>query len=72
MLWPQNPFPYLIRDSDVEGMSDGFDNGTAYGLPAIPMIRYAGCNLRSPRTLWNRQTVITMHVLIFMDGEAVH
>ena len=27
----QNPFPYLVRDSDVEGMSDGFDNGTAYG-----------------------------------------
>ena len=20
-----------VRDSDVEGMSDGFDNGTAYG-----------------------------------------
>lgn len=27
----QNPFPFLMRDSDVEGMSDGFDNGTAYG-----------------------------------------
>ncbi len=27
----QNPFNYLTRDSDWEGMSDGFDNGTAYG-----------------------------------------
>jgi Nucleotide-diphospho-sugar transferase len=27
----QNPFNFLERDSDVEGMSDGFDNGTAYG-----------------------------------------
>lgn len=27
----QNPFKFLERDSDVEGMSDGFDNGTAYG-----------------------------------------
>jgi hypothetical protein len=27
----QNPFPYLVRDADVEGMSDGFDNATAYG-----------------------------------------
>lgn len=30
----QNPFPFLVRDSDVEGMSDGFDNGTAYGTAA--------------------------------------
>ncbi len=29
----QNPFPHLQRDSDVEGMSDGFYNGTAYGEP---------------------------------------
>lgn len=26
-----NPFKYLVRDSDIEGMSDGFDNATAYG-----------------------------------------
>ena len=30
----QNPFKFLMRDSDVEGMSDGFDNGTAYGESA--------------------------------------
>ncbi|EIE27038.1 hypothetical protein COCSUDRAFT_11236, partial [Coccomyxa subellipsoidea C-169] len=27
----QNPFQFLHRDSDVEGMSDGWDNATAYG-----------------------------------------
>ena len=27
----QDPFLHLHRDCDVEGMSDGWDNGTAYG-----------------------------------------
>lgn len=27
----QNPFGYLHRDSDIEAMSDGWDNATAYG-----------------------------------------
>jgi hypothetical protein len=27
----QNPFDHLHRDSDVEGMTDGHDHGTAYG-----------------------------------------
>lgn len=27
----QNPFDHLYRDSDVEGMTDGFDPNTAYG-----------------------------------------
>lgn len=27
----QNPFKHLYRDSDVEGMSDGWDEATAYG-----------------------------------------
>jgi hypothetical protein len=26
-----NPFKHLERDSDIEGMSDGFSNATAYG-----------------------------------------
>lgn len=29
----QNPFNHLIRDSDVESMSDGWDADTAYGKP---------------------------------------
>jgi hypothetical protein len=28
----QNPFDFLHRDCDVEGMSDGWDNATAYGV----------------------------------------
>jgi hypothetical protein len=33
VLWVQNPFtlPSLYRDSDVEGMTDGWDDPTAYG-----------------------------------------
>lgn len=31
IIFLQNPFDHLHRDSDVEGMSDGWDNGTAYG-----------------------------------------
>mgnify|MGYP006140506887 CR=1 FL=1 len=32
VLWLSNPFPQgLYRDSDVEGMSDGWDHLTAYG-----------------------------------------
>jgi hypothetical protein len=27
----QSPFPFLYRDSDVEGMTDGWDDVTAYG-----------------------------------------
>ena len=27
----QNPFQHLYKDSDVEAMSDGWDNATAYG-----------------------------------------
>ena len=29
----QNPFQFLARDCDVESMSDGWDNATAYGGP---------------------------------------
>ena len=32
----QNPFKFLTRDSDIEGMTDGFDNNTAYGLQFMP------------------------------------
>lgn len=31
IIFLQNPFDHLARDCDVEGMSDGWDNGTAYG-----------------------------------------
>ena len=31
VIWVQNPFPFLYRDSDAEGMSDGWDTPTTYG-----------------------------------------
>ncbi|KAK9824345.1 hypothetical protein WJX72_009577 [[Myrmecia] bisecta] len=43
----QNPFDHLHRDHDVEGMSDGFDEGSAYGNidgiddPSMGWARYA-------------------------------
>jgi len=43
----QNPFEHLYRDSDVEGMTDGFDEHTAYGAidgiddPSMGWARYA-------------------------------
>jgi len=31
VIWLANPFPFLYRDSDLEGMSDGWDSPTTYG-----------------------------------------
>eukprot|EP00899_Mesostigma_viride_P005546 jgi/Mesvir1/14993/Mv14652-RA.1 len=45
-----NPFPYLVGDSDVEGLSDGFDDKTSYGYgdwiddPKMGWSRYAVTN----------------------------
>ncbi|MED6204145.1 Arabinosyltransferase rra3 [Stylosanthes scabra] len=47
IVYLQNPFDHLYRDSDVESMSDGHDNRTAYGFndvfdePAMGWARYA-------------------------------
>ncbi|KAI9123968.1 hypothetical protein K1719_005268 [Acacia pycnantha] len=47
IVYLQNPFDHLIRDSDVESMSDGHNNMTAYGFndvfdePAMGWARYA-------------------------------
>lgn len=47
IVYLQNPFDYLYRDSDVESMSDGHNNYTAYGYndvfdePAMGWARYA-------------------------------
>ncbi|XP_028757592.1 arabinosyltransferase RRA3 [Neltuma alba] len=47
IVYLQNPFDYLYRDSDVESMSDGHNNMTAYGFndvfdePAMGWARYA-------------------------------
>ncbi|GAB4859319.1 Arabinosyltransferase rra3 [Ancistrocladus abbreviatus] len=47
IVYLQNPFDHLYRDSDVESMTDGHDNRTAYGFndvydePAMGWARYA-------------------------------
>eukprot|EP00897_Mesotaenium_endlicherianum_P006679 jgi/Mesen1/6039/ME000308S05227 len=47
IVYLQNPFNFLYRDCDVESMTDGFDNYTAYGYddvtddPAMGWARYA-------------------------------
>ena len=40
VIFLQNPFDFLARDSDIEGMSDGWDNGTAYGKGRLPLRRF--------------------------------
>lgn len=54
----QNPFDFLERDSDVEGMSDGFDNGTAYGYNDV---------LDDPTMGWARYAH-SMRVFVFNSG----
>ncbi|XP_052194732.1 arabinosyltransferase RRA3-like [Diospyros lotus] len=47
IVYLQNPFDHLYRDSDVESMTDGHDNKTAYGYndvfdePSMGWARYA-------------------------------
>lgn len=47
IVYLQNPFNHLYRDSDVESMTDGHDNRTAYGFndvldePGMGWARYA-------------------------------
>nr|XP_043618480.1 arabinosyltransferase RRA3-like [Erigeron canadensis] len=47
IVYIQNPFDYIYRDSDVESMSDGHDNMTAYGFndvsddPSMGFARWA-------------------------------
>ncbi|XP_058725274.1 arabinosyltransferase RRA3-like [Vicia villosa] len=47
IVYLQNPFDYIYRDSDVESMSDGHNNHTAYGYndvfdePSMGWARYA-------------------------------
>lgn len=38
----QNPFEHLVRDSDVESMSDGWDAGTAYGYNDV-LVSHCSC-----------------------------
>ena len=31
VIWLYDPFPMLYKDTDVEGMTDGWDEPTSYG-----------------------------------------
>jgi len=47
----RNPFDHLFKDSDVESMSDGWNNQTAYGMLLITP--------PPPETLWVRNAPVT-------------
>ena len=52
----QNPFNFLVRDSDVEGLSDGFDERTAYGACRWTKRALSACRAEDP------------HVAGYVDG----
>ncbi|XP_051146710.1 arabinosyltransferase RRA2-like [Andrographis paniculata] len=54
----QNPFKYLYRDSDIESMSDGHDNETAYGYNHV---------LDEPEMGWAR-FAHTMRIWVYNSG----
>lgn len=58
ILYFQNPFLHLYRDCDVEGMSDGYDNHTAYGFDDVK---------DDPKMGWSRYAH-TMRVFVFNSG----
>ena len=53
-----DPFRHLIRDSDVESMSDGYDDQTAYGYNDV---------YDDPKMGWSRYAH-TMRIFVFNSG----
>ncbi|KAJ7519382.1 hypothetical protein O6H91_20G036000 [Diphasiastrum complanatum] len=58
VLYLQNPFHHLYRDCDVESMSDGFNNVTAYGFDDVS---------DDPSMGWARYAH-TIHIWVFNSG----
>lgn len=58
IVYLQNPFLYLHRDCDVESMTDGFDNQTAYGYDDV---------MDDPSMGWSRYAH-TMRIWVFNSG----
>lgn len=58
VLTLDNPFKHLVRDSDVESMSDGWDHGTAYGYNDV---------FDDPDMGWSRYAH-TMRIFVFNSG----
>lgn len=75
----QNPFDHLYRDSDVEGMTDGHDSGTAYGeiygIDDPSMVRVSarwaccGCAGRRERRRMLHSTLL--HLLVGGDAASL-
>ncbi|KAF8409925.1 hypothetical protein HHK36_002444 [Tetracentron sinense] len=58
IVYLQNPFDHLYRDSDVESMSDGHNNMTAYGFNDV---------FHDPAMGW-APTVDTMRIWVYNSG----
>lgn len=58
IVYLQNPFKFLHRDCDVESMTDGFDNVTAYGYDDV---------MDDPSMGWARYAH-TMRIWVFNSG----
>lgn len=58
IVYLQNPFDYIYRDSDVESMSDGHNNHTAYGFNDV---------FDEPKMGWARYAH-TMRIWVFNSG----
>ncbi|KAK9942420.1 hypothetical protein M0R45_008087 [Rubus argutus] len=58
IVYLQNPFDHLYRDSDVESMTDGHDNKTAYGFNDV---------FDEPKMGWARYAH-TMRMWVFNSG----
>ncbi|KAL6574292.1 hypothetical protein OROHE_001196 [Orobanche hederae] len=57
-VYLQNPFDHLYRDCDVESMSDGYDNMTAYGYDDV---------FDEPAMGWSRY-VHSMRIYVYNSG----
>ena len=70
VVWMQNPFtlPSLYRDSDVEGMTDGWDDRTAYGYhwrTQPPALRLSA---RNSGLFYVRATAETLEMMARLKG----
>eukprot|EP01062_Namystynia_karyoxenos_P043343 TRINITY_DN31761_c0_g1_i1.p1 TRINITY_DN31761_c0_g1~~TRINITY_DN31761_c0_g1_i1.p1 ORF type:complete len:941 (+),score=259.99 TRINITY_DN31761_c0_g1_i1:69-2825(+) len=72
VVFVQNPFPLLYRDSDAEGMTDGWDDETAYGWVADvadpsagspPVRRFLRWSARNSGLFYARSTVPALRLM---------
>lgn len=71
VLWLQNPFtlPSLYRDSDVEGMTDGWDDPTAYGYQwTTGGSQHLRLSARNSGLFYARATVETRRMMARLKG----